>query len=670
LFKKDNLVQIFSYYTVEKSFSRSVNVRSIRNTLVFVVMYILLLALMALPVSAQENASTFEPTECNFEIPEGANVECGYVVVPEDRSGDPTDTIQLYTAIYRTSAETAAEPLIFLQGGPGGAIVDALVGNYNTFIAPITDTRDFIVFDQRGTGGSLPALNCTEITAFTIENLERILTIEESTEGTIEALTACRERLEAEGVNIPAYTSAENAADVADIAAALGYEQVSLFGGSYGTRLALTVARDFPELVTSMVLDGVLPPEINLYNQQAFKTDYALNVLFENCAADEECSAAYPTLEEDFYALVDQLNEQPITVDITNPSDGQTYSVPVDGTGFIAAFFFSLQISDLIANAPQLIYAVQEGDTSGLVLPLTIPLLIGDTVNIGMFYSVNCPEEAYATTPEDLVADQEAYPNVAAFGVQAVLGGEGTIAVCEAWGAAEFDSREVEPVVSDIPTLLFAGEYDPATPYVWAEQAAESLSNSYVYELPGLGHVESPTQACPTSIILDFLADPSTEPDASCIAEMPSTDFLIAGETVEAPPVTLVEVSSDQFGISGLIPEAWTEAGPGVYVRGSSATDTTALIIQAAPGASADVLSGLLPALGIAETPESTGTREANGLTWTLYEVEVQGTPVRIALTDADGLAIIALIQGSVAEIDSLVETVFYPVIDSLVPAQ
>ncbi|MDX1991707.1 MAG: alpha/beta fold hydrolase [bacterium] len=644
--------------------------RSTRNTPVFVVMFILLMALTAVPASAQESGGTFEPTECNFAIPEGAEVECGYVVVPEDRSGDPADTIRLYTAIYRTISASPREPLVFLQGGPGGAIVDALVANYDNFIAPITETRDFIVFDQRGTGGSLPALNCTEVTEFTIENLERILTVEEATAGTIEALTACRQRLEAEGVNIPAYTSAENAADVADIAATLGYEQVSLFGGSYGTRLALTVARDFPELVASMVLDGVLPPDINLYNQQAFKTDYALNVLFENCAADEECSAAYPTLEEDFYALVEQLNENPITVTITSPTDGHSYDVPVDGTGFIAAFFFSLQISGLIPNAPELVYAVQAGDTSGLVLPLTIPLLIGDTVNIGMFYSVNCPEEAYATTPEDLVADQEAYPNVAAFGLQAVLNGEGTIAVCEAWGAAEFDPREVEPVVSDIPTLLFAGEYDPATPIVWAELAAESLSNSYVYELPGLGHVESPTQACPTSIILDFLADPTTEPDASCIAEMPTTDFLIGGETVEAPPVTLVEFASDQFGITGLIPEGWTEAGPGVYARGSSATDTTALIIQAAPGASADILSGLLPALGIAETPESTGTREANGLTWTLYEVEVQGIPVRIALADADGLAIIALIQGAAAEIDSLVETVFYPVIDSLVPAQ
>jgi len=631
---------------------------------------ILLVALSTfIPASAQYSVATFEPADCIFAIPDGATVECGFVVVPEDRQGDLTDTIRLYTAVYRSTAATpVSDPVVFLQGGPGGGIVEAIAGQYQALIAPILAERDFVVFDQRGTGLSEPALNCTELTEYSLATIEQLLSDEDSLAGSEEALNACRDRLTSEGVNIPAYTSAENAADIADLASLLGYEQVNLYGGSYGTRLALTVMRDFPTIVRTAVLDGVLPPQINLFNQQGFKSQRSLDLLFADCATDPDCSAAYPDLETVFYDLVAQLDAEPVIVMINNPSDGVAYDVPVNGLGLTSALFFSFQVSSLIPALPETIYAVRDGDTSGLILPLTIPLIIGDNVNLGMFLSVNCHEEVFATTPEALTADNSAYPGVADFALSAIFGsGEAVTAVCQAWGAAPFDPREVEPVVSDIPTLLLNGEYDPATPPDFGVVAQETLSNSYFYEFPSLGHAESVTGGCPLEIALQFLSDPTTEPDSGCIAEMPGVDFDIAGEISGPIEVALIEFSNADFGISGLLPEGWAEVSAGVYARGDSASDQTALIVQAAPMASDELLQLLLGQFGITETPEAAATREANGFSWSLYEVTFQGLQADIALTDADGTALVIVMLSDDSERQALYDAVFLPMIDALV---
>jgi len=85
---------------------------------------IALLAISSVAIAQEDYEPTFEPTDCLFNVPDGATVECGYVTVPEDRDGDLTDTIRLYTSIWRSGAEEpAGDPVVFVQGGPGGGSV-------------------------------------------------------------------------------------------------------------------------------------------------------------------------------------------------------------------------------------------------------------------------------------------------------------------------------------------------------------------------------------------------------------------------------------------------------------------------------------------------------------------------------------------------------------------
>ncbi|MCS6835421.1 MAG: alpha/beta hydrolase [Anaerolineae bacterium] len=634
--------------------------------------HVVSLSLFALALSlssavlAQE--ARFEPADCRFPIPPGADVTCGFVVVPEDHQGNPQDTIKLYTAIYRSrSANPKPDPIIFLQGGPGGAIVAGFAASYARFIEPLTAERDMIVFDQRGTGFSEPALSCPEYNPVNDAVYSGQLSADEIAEPTIEAVRACSERLQnEEGVNPQAYTSAQNAADVAALASVLGYEKVNLYGGSYGTRLAQTVMRDYPELVRSVVLDGVIALENNIFTEQASKSQDALDRLFAACAADSACAAAYPDLEQVFVQTVEALDEQPLSLTLIIPNKGQV-DVTVTPEVFMGALFFSFQSSDLVAKAPQVIYEVSQGDPSSLRDALTVTLLIGEGINLGKFLAVNCHEEAYATTAEAMDASLEAYPLTGRL-ARLSLGGSGQamLDTCAAWGAKPFDPREVEPVRSDVPALIFSGEFDSATPPIWAEQVAKNLSNSTSIILPAKGHVETLGGGCPIAIASAFLDDPQAPVDTSCVEDMPNIVFTGAGE---APAQEVVFRELNEAGVKGVVPEGWTAIAEGVYARGQSMSDVTLLITQAADFAISDAVQLVSEQFSL-EQVEQVGEREANGVIWTLFQAdgEVASVPIKadLAIVEAPKATLIAVLVSLAEERDALRETVFLPVVDAL----
>ncbi|MFP4343621.1 MAG: alpha/beta hydrolase [Anaerolineales bacterium] len=467
----------------------------------------------------------FTPDLCPFTPPEEAVVECGFVAVPESRSGEPAGTVELAVVLYHShAAEPAPDPVVYLSGGPGSGAIASLVGDYDDFVRPLLEERDVIVFDQRGTGFSRPSLACPEYSRVVRQDLRENFPLEEASERYTAALLNCRDRLVAEGVDLAAYTSAASAADVADLLTALGYEQANLYGVSYGTRLAQTVMRDHPERVRSAVLDSVLPIEIDAYNDQLPLVDTALNRLFDACAADPSCSAAYPDLEGTYDALVEQLNAQPVTVPVPDTRLGGT--VRMDGTLATSAIYLSLAGTESIPRVPQAIVAASRGDYRGLAPLLSALPSLERALNMGVLLSINCHEEVFATTTEELAADVAGRPNVETFVRIALFGSaESLYTLCEDWGAAPFAPLEGEPLISEIPTLLIAGAWDPITPPVFAGQVAARLENSYLYEYPGLGHAPSRDAGCPFQMALDFLADPATAPDAACLQALTPPPF-------------------------------------------------------------------------------------------------------------------------------------------------
>ncbi|MFN8421478.1 MAG: alpha/beta hydrolase [Anaerolineae bacterium] len=142
--------------------------------------------------------------------------------------------------------------------------------------------------------------------------------------------------------------------------------------------------------------------------------------------------------------------------------------------------------------------------------------------------------------------------------------------------------------------------------------------------------------------------------------------------TLAQDSVKLVPYTSAAFGYESVIPEGWTEAGPGTFVRQSNAADRTVLVQQAAPLAPDKLLTAMLPQLALTTAPESVGTHQGKALEWTLYKVDVSvgaiNVAVDLALAAGDGKTYVVLLQTAPEDFDTLHQSIFLPVLDALTP--
>ena len=617
--------------------------------------------------TAVAEIGAFVEADCEFDVPEGRDVTCGWLTVPEDRNNpDDGQTVRLHVAKFASESDNPApDPIVYLEGGPGGEPLEAVPFTFEILFAPYLANHDFIIFDQRGTGYSEPSLACPELRELSFELFEQTdLTPDETTELTIGSLVECRDRLEAEGVNLAAYNSAANAADLNDLRIALGYDEWNILGISYGTRLAQTTMRDHPAGIRSVILDSTYPLAANLLTDTSDNIIRAYGELFDGCAQDTACNEAYPNLEETFFNVVAKYNAEPADITVADLFTGETYDTILHGDDLTGLLFQTLYSTEIIPSLPQLIYELDEGNTTTLAALISSFLLNGEFMSIGMQFSVQCNEENSFTDPAEAVAAAEKYPELEPFMSNSVNLGPRALDICEFWGAGTADAIENEAISSDIPTLVLAGEYDPITPPAWGVQVAEQLSNSSYYEFPGTGHGVSISGECAVEVVQSFLADPSAEPDTTCLAEVTGPEFAGTGE---AEAVTLVPYENSTFGTTGVVPEGWEEAAPGVYARGASALDQTVIIQQATPGMSADDLLDLLSGqLGWSEVPESSGRYETDSGSWTLYETAVQDFPAFVGVNEVDGATMLVLLISPVEEQEVMYSQVFLPVLEAM----
>jgi pimeloyl-ACP methyl ester carboxylesterase len=374
------------------------------------------------------------------------------------------------------------------------------------------------MFDQRGVGLSEPALDCPEVTRHFYETLDQHLTPMEAVDQEVAARTACRDRLVAEGVNLAAYTTSATAADLEDMRLALGYEQWNLYGISYGTRVALTVLRDYPRGVRSVILDSTAPLEVDFFAELAPNAQRSFDMLFDACAADGVCQANYPDLRVVFYELVARLAEEPAQLQVLNLFTGRYHTINFDNDDAVDFLFDLLYDSSTIPQLPEIIYQAAAGNYDEIARRLELSLIEPAFISEAAPYSVWCSEESPFTNPEAVdAAGLEVDPPIRElFGmtVQAFFD------TCAMWGASTAAEIEDEPISSDVPTLILAGQFDPITPPAWGQYVADNFSHAYFYEFPGAGHGIVYAYHCGLALAIDFLADPSVPPDSRCRDEL------------------------------------------------------------------------------------------------------------------------------------------------------
>lgn len=471
----------------------------------------------------EDDATAFEPdSECFGIEPVGMEideVECGMVEVPRDHDEPAAGSIELATAVLPAAddADDDAAPLLVLGGGPGEALVESVL-TLPPYRQVLDVDREVIVIDQRGAGASDPALECPELPA-----LETQETAAEAVEETLGALTACRQRLADDGIDLDAFNHVANARDVDAVRRALGHDELNVRGSSYGTQVALLAAERFPDTIRSVTLSSPIDPRENWIEGVPDGFERALDEVASLCANNLECTGAVGSVEGAIADTVDRLAEQPPEVTV-RPPGGEETTVTYTPSAFLGSLFVLFYDGQLASMLPAFVDQAADGELQTLAtIVATVEQQVEGLVTTGMQMSMICSGEGALAEPGAALADVDSQV-LAEHWYPGDLLGEPIGDACQRWDVAQaYDPAEVT-LDHDVPTLIVTGGLDHVTPPRLGEQVHQALPTSHLVEVAGAAHGPLETLSlqggCGQQILGDFLADPATAPDASCAEDV------------------------------------------------------------------------------------------------------------------------------------------------------
>lgn len=451
------------------------------------------------------NAAPLELKDCHLEgIKE--KVKCGQLQVPENYAEPQGKAISVNFAVLPAIDQSQKKtPLMFLAGGPGQAAVELAAGLRKVF-SESRKTRDLILVDQRGTGESKP-FQC-DLAAQS--NIYQLLPEDFSAK----EMQDCLSGFDGE---LSQYNSENAIRDFEALRKALGYQQVNLYGGSYGTRAALVYMRLFPDAIRSVVLDSVGPVEvpIGLFGQSIARS---FDLLVANCHQDKSCQQAFPDLESEFRQVLAALEQKPQSVIIPHPRLGEATTFVISKSKFIGTLTQQLYSTGSRAFVPLVIHQAAKGN----YLPLAGLIATTDgkqPIYLGLHMNIICNEDFPKITPEALTADADNS-----------FGGDIThnamLTACPLWPQYRPGKAFYQPVTANIPTLILSGELDPVTPPSNAEFSDQTLANSHHIVVKHTGHTVAMT-TCASDIINEFMnVLTPAKLDESCLEDIPGESFM------------------------------------------------------------------------------------------------------------------------------------------------
>jgi pimeloyl-ACP methyl ester carboxylesterase len=429
---------------------------------------------------------------------------CGTVTVPEDRSAPGGRTISIHVALLPANTLTPhPDPLLILAGGPGQAASE--LAAFAARLNEIRRTRDIVLVDQRGTGRSSP-LTCEAYSEASFRSA--LLEVDP-----LPRAKACAAELAKAGVDASRYTTAAFVEDLEAVRSALGVMRWNLWGGSYGTRVALDYLRRHPDRIRTMTLDGVAPPDMMISLDVWTSRERALDALFERCKAAPACAKAMPDPAATLDAIARDLGARGRTISLTDPATGATVSAPVSIDTVIGLLQPLLYAPDTAALIPALLARVRDGDLS--------PLVAGAGGFMGeLLQQMNVPLHYSVTCTEDVPRIGLGLREQALKGKRSARLARMTLRLCDVWPAGRAPVDSHSPVSSKVPSLIFSGGQDPVTPPANGEAVAAMLPNHRHIVAPGYGHIVSPS-ACAPRLIAAFVDDAgfATLP-ADCVRQL------------------------------------------------------------------------------------------------------------------------------------------------------
>ncbi|CAK0754723.1 hypothetical protein WCLP8_250020 [uncultured Gammaproteobacteria bacterium] len=470
-----------------------------------------------LPISAATS------TQCNFQVPQDEFLECGRLRVPENWNHPEGVQISLFFAVARSATTSSrAEPLLILNGGPGQAGSDLIASDWIRMME-IRKTRDVVYVDQRGTGRSQPALFCSKLNP--VNYWHGGLTPQDALD--------CLRPFKDSGHDPAAFNTTESARDLIALRKSLGIARWNVLGTSYGTILAMELARqDTSAAIRSIVLNSPTSPRaswLDLDRMRTIQTVY--QQVFNDCAADPACAASYPELDHVFRDLALILNAAPLPFNYTDPRNGITFQARFTFTHLTDIMTMMIGNGTGAAQVPSLLTQIhqitlgQSQRNNALLAWLYMPYWrMMDVLAYGLNAAIGCSEVRPWVNPVKARAEAAAYqPYVMAQSMELDYD-----VFCPAWNLPKVPEAFREPVTSAAPTLLLTGTYDTLTPTSLAESLASTLSSSQILRFRGLGHDVFSVSACARDSVARFLADPAHPVPTSCVEQSAPPRFVPA----------------------------------------------------------------------------------------------------------------------------------------------
>ncbi len=409
--------------------------------------------------------------------------------VPENRHNPNTRDIELVYLHLKTQNPNPKPPIVYLAGGPGVSGVNTIRYALQDMVLPLLEDRDVIALDQRGTGRSNGLPTC---------NLDKGLPLDQAADRDAyeararETASACAQFWREQGVDLEAYTTEENADDVDALRQNLGVEKIALWGGSYGSHLALSVLRRHEAHIDRVLVNGVEGPDHTL---KLPSDTQALLEHLDKKAAQLGVMKGRSFLET-VETVITRLKKQPQTA-FYKDDKGMDVKVVISAFDIQLLTAKNLRGPDEMKRLPAGFLRMVNGEFD--FLAKTVAQLRNPRVLRAMPVLTDAASGASAHRLAKIKDQRD----------RTLLGDASNMclhAAIEGLGLPGLGDPFRSPIQSSVPVLLVSGSLDGRTPPANAEEVLKGLPNGAHILVEGAGHSgDIFTRGNTLQYVMDFL---------------------------------------------------------------------------------------------------------------------------------------------------------------------
>ncbi len=432
--------------------------------------------------------------------PKKIDADEGRLRVPLRHEAPSADSVEIHFVRFPSTSDKPGPPIVYLAGGPGGSGSWSASGDRWNLFQKLRAAGDVIALDQRGVYFSDPYLLCPGSWDYPLDQPTDSAVLARSLQP---FLKECYTHW-SDSLDVNAFNTRESAHDLDDLRAALGADQLVLWGISYGTHLALAYIRQYPDRVASAILAGVEGPD-HTYKLPA-NLDRILLQVDSAMKADAKLSRVLPDFVGSLRSTLVQLESEPARVEIENPETGEPLTVVIGADDLRRGVFGELGERVDIVELPKRALPILEGDFSQIA-GLVARGRLGNR-ELAMSLAMDCASGATAARLA-LIEEQAK---------TAILGNAGTLFTrvqCAAWPHEDLGDAFRGPVFSEAPVLFISGTLDIRTPASNAEEVRRGFPNSHHLLIEGGSHDDDLFLASPIILetMLAFLRGDSDLPE-------------------------------------------------------------------------------------------------------------------------------------------------------------